>query len=183
MADFKTSLAVILENEGGYVNDPNDRGGETYKGISRRNWPNWEGWAVVDVNKSGANFPANLESSAILQINVETFYRTNFWQKRVDWGFDALDQAIATKVMDMSVNMGALTGVMLLQRALNRGFDFAVKPDGIYGQVTQMAANKVRPDALLAELRAQAALYYFDLVTADDRKRVYLLGWIRRAVR
>ena len=39
MGDFKTSLARTLRWEGGYSDDPVDRGGETYRGISRKNFP------------------------------------------------------------------------------------------------------------------------------------------------
>jgi lysozyme family protein len=35
MADFKQAYQLVLQNEGGYVNDPNDPGGETYKGVAR----------------------------------------------------------------------------------------------------------------------------------------------------
>ena len=35
MADFKKAIDKILVNEGGYVNDPTDKGGETKFGISK----------------------------------------------------------------------------------------------------------------------------------------------------
>ena len=36
MADFRLAYKKIEAAEGGYVNDPDDKGGETYKGISRK---------------------------------------------------------------------------------------------------------------------------------------------------
>jgi lysozyme family protein len=35
MAEFKTAFEVTMKAEGGYVNDPDDPGGETYKGSAR----------------------------------------------------------------------------------------------------------------------------------------------------
>lgn len=47
--DFKVALyQVVLPNEGGWVKDPADSGGETYKGISRKNFPHWSGWSEID---------------------------------------------------------------------------------------------------------------------------------------
>lgn len=48
MADFKTAYDITSGLEGGYVNDTNDLGQETYKGISRRFWPHWDGWQHID---------------------------------------------------------------------------------------------------------------------------------------
>ena len=39
MANFKESFDKVILAEGGYVNDPDDAGGETYLGISRVNHP------------------------------------------------------------------------------------------------------------------------------------------------
>lgn len=41
-------INAILEEEGGYVNDPDDQGGETYCGIARKHHPGWPGWQTVD---------------------------------------------------------------------------------------------------------------------------------------
>lgn len=37
---FDILIGIILKNEGGYVNDPDDIGGETKFGISKRSYPN-----------------------------------------------------------------------------------------------------------------------------------------------
>ena len=51
MADFHKALKRTAKYEGGYVNDPADAGGETYKGISRRANPKWDGWQLIDAHK------------------------------------------------------------------------------------------------------------------------------------
>ena len=40
MADFLKAFNKIIVNEGGYVNDKDDKGGETFMGITRKNHPN-----------------------------------------------------------------------------------------------------------------------------------------------
>ena len=37
---FETAVNTTLQYEGGYVNDPNDPGGETNFGISKKAYPN-----------------------------------------------------------------------------------------------------------------------------------------------
>ena len=48
MAIFNSAFQITMGNEGGYANNPADSGGETYKGIAKNYWPNWEGWTAVD---------------------------------------------------------------------------------------------------------------------------------------
>lgn len=48
MAEFAKAYKKLEVAEGGYVNDPDDAGGETYKGVSRKANPNWIGWIILD---------------------------------------------------------------------------------------------------------------------------------------
>ena len=41
-------LNLIYKSEGGYANMEGDSGGETYKGISRKWFPKWEGLKIID---------------------------------------------------------------------------------------------------------------------------------------
>lgn len=82
MADFNIAIKTVLENEGGYVDDPDDKGGETNFGISKRSYPS------LDIKNLTME-----EASAI--------YQKDFWK------FDGInDQAVATKLFDSFVNMG-----------------------------------------------------------------------------
>lgn len=113
MADYKHAIAKVLLTEGGYANDKDDSGGETYKGISRNNWPKWTGWAVIDAAKRSPDFPANLKPRNILGDAVMNFYRTNFWDKV---GGDLIDdQDIADLLVDAAVNEGIKPAVKRAQ--------------------------------------------------------------------
>ena len=99
MADFKTALWITGRNEGGWVNDETDRGGETYCGISRRNFPKWSGWQTLDDTsfREGLVLPE-------LDGEVTDFYKANFWDVL---DLDNMpDQDLANQVYDMAVNSG-----------------------------------------------------------------------------
>jgi lysozyme family protein len=104
MASFELAIPTVLENEGGYVNNPNDPGGETMFGISKRSYPR------LDIK--------NLTRDEAIEI-----YRTDFWK------FDGVnDQCLATKIFDSYVNMGH-TAIKLLQRLLGQAQDGAWGPN------------------------------------------------------
>jgi len=156
---FLRAVEFVLAHEGGYVNDPADPGGETKWGISRRSYPE------LDI--------ANLTREDAIAIYYRDFY--------VKYGYDRLrDEAVATKVFDMAVNMGPATAHRLLQEALVfLGYDIAV--DGILGPQTIGATNRADPRRLLQVLRWKAAERYFRLVEQRPQLRAFLLGWLRRA--
>lgn len=81
---FDEALKQTLAFEGGYANDPDDRGGETFRGISRRSFPDWPGWALIDRAKRegdrsaraiNARFVGDMEMEGL----VARLYRENFW--------------------------------------------------------------------------------------------------------
>lgn len=117
MADYSHSINKVLRHEGGYANDPVDRGGETYKGISRKAWPKWQGWTIIDAAKKRADFPNSLYANNQLNQLVIDFYKINFWQKI---GGDFLaDQDIADILMDAAVNEGIKAAVKRAQKIVH----------------------------------------------------------------
>lgn len=156
---FRRAVEVVLKHEGGYVNNPSDPGGETKYGISHRSYPN------LDIK--------NLTKEQAIEI-----YRKDWWD-RLHLG-EIKDPDVATKVMDLCVNMGARTGIMLLQRALTDvGHPVAI--DGRMGPQTIAATNAADPQRLLAALRARAAERYKQLAEKNPKLAVFLPGWLRRA--
>jgi len=96
------------------VNDHSDSGGETYKGISRKNWPKWTGWAFVDNAMNKPNFPKALYSNTQLNDSVVSFYKLNFWDKV---GGDMIaSQTIANLLVDSAVNEGVRAAIKRAQK-------------------------------------------------------------------
>lgn len=114
MADFLQAYKKTSKNEGGYANVKNDTGGETYAGISRKWFPNWSGWKIVDARKP-------LKQGQVLDISalhalVRAFYKMNFWDPIS--GDDIEDQLTAERLYDFGVNAGAPRSVMQIQEIL-----------------------------------------------------------------
>ena len=115
MADYRHAIAKVLKHEGGYVNDTDDTGGETYKGISRVNWTKWSGWVIIDIcKKDSKNFPKNAYLNPTLTDLVIGFYKLNFWDKVGGDGID--DQDIADMLVDAAVNEGVKPAVRRAQK-------------------------------------------------------------------
>lgn len=121
MADFHKALKRTAKYEGGYVNDPADAGGETYKGISRRANPKWDGWQLIDAHKKNTpnSFKKALDADADLQKMVDKLYLNNYWTPIR--GCDINSQRLAEEIFDMAVNAGVTRSIKLAQKMV--GFD------------------------------------------------------------
>jgi len=114
MGNFERAFAVVVGVEAGYVNDPNDPGGETKFGISKRTYPNVD---IVNLTLDGA----------------KAIYLSDFWNAISG---DALPWPFALLVFDCAVNQGQGIARMLMQTALG------VPSDGKIGPMTLAAAQR-----------------------------------------
>jgi len=116
MAVFEAAYKIVAKHEGGYANDPDDAGAETYKGISRRYHPGWRGWAYVDFRKKthGPVKTGDFIENEALDAEVKAFYKA--WWDRL--GAGAINsQPLANALFDFTVLSGR--GVETMQKALN----------------------------------------------------------------
>lgn len=81
---FDDAFAFIKKWEGGYVNDPSDKGGETKFGISKKSYPN------IDIKN------LSIEQAKLI-------YQKDYWNKS---GANKLDWPLSLVVFDTAVNMG-----------------------------------------------------------------------------
>jgi len=189
MADFAAALALVLEHEGGYADDPDDRGGETYRGIARRFHPDWPGWSRVDALKRGTGFPGSLAGDRRLHEAVAALYRDLYWDP---FQGDALpDQPLAEELFDTAVNLGVRRAVRFLQESLNllnrnqRNYaDLVV--DGWFGDNTLDAVLAVVADDgdarfVVRLINAMQAAHYIDVMRNDPTQEKYARGWLTRA--
>lgn len=191
MADFEIAFDETMQFEGGYANDPDDKGGETYRGIARRFHAHWEGWAIVDdlKQRSPESFRDLLDQHAELQELVKAFYRSTFW--RAIAGDQIQDQHIANELFDTGVNQGSGTAIRYLQESLNllnrqpaEVADIAV--DGVMGPETLQRLNEVlgrerqRPDTLLKLLNLFQGMRYIERARQDATQRKFIRGWLTR---
>lgn len=168
MADFAPAFERTLRHEGGYQLSvvPADRGGMTFAGIARRVHPNWPGWGLVD---SGAG-----KGDPFLRSMVREFYQAEFW-RRIR-GDAIADQAAAEAVYDCAVNLGPATAVMAAQRCTEAA------PDGVMGPKTLAALTAADPAVFLFKYALERLRLYVQICRGDRTQRVFLLGWVDRAL-
>jgi lysozyme family protein len=173
---FAEAVEVVLEHEGGYVAHPNDPGGATNWGISLRFLQSL-GYDVGDIDCDG-----DIDAEDIKQLPRERaieMYREHWWKKYRYYRIE--NQEVATKIFDLSVNMGPSEAHKVLQRALHAVGMRYVEVDGVIGPQTIGAVNQAAPAALLAAVRAEAAAFYRARVASNPKLEQFQRGWLNRA--
>ena len=174
MANFLSAFQKVLKHEGGYVNDPSDPGGETYKGVARQVWSKWDGWPLIDAQKQQPGFPASLDKNADLQEKIEQFYHSNYWDRvRGDL---IKDDNVATSLFDFAVNAGAGTSVSLTQMVIG------VEADGVLGDESIEKLNALDPGVFLASYTVAKIARYVNIVKKRPASQKYFYGWVCRAL-
>jgi lysozyme family protein len=169
-------------NEGGYNNTPGDRGGRTYKGISEKNFPAWEGWKIID--KYEPIKDNYLIKDEQLDNMVYRFYRDNFWSSlRLQ---EINSQPLAEEIYDTAVNTGSSTAVKFLQMALNllnkNQKDYKnILEDGVMGWITTSLANQCPYQAaLLKTLNGLQFMRYVEICRRDESQEKFFMSWLNR---
>ena len=165
MSSFEKAIQSVLANEGGYVHNPNDPGGETNFGISKRQHPQ------VDIK--------NLTKEAATEI-----YRADYWKPIYD---KIQTQHLATKLLDLSVLSGKGTATSFFQSAIVDVGPY-IPIDGSFGPATLKACNECNPTDLDHSFGNIMARYHYkiahDRITSGryDRATVaqHLYSWIKR---
>ena len=159
---FDYAFSRTLLNEGGYVNDPDDPGGETNYGISRRAYP--------DVDIKG-----------LTVYRAKYLYYRDYWCKS---GFDRVrDYEVVAKLFDISVNFGDDQAREIVQRALMSVYKIA------HLFTDYCSWNKLIPlingvpsnEAFLAAIRSDQAAVYRMIVRNKEPMGKFLNGWLSRA--
>lgn len=167
-------LPATLRLEGGYANVPGDKGGETYRGISRNVNPDWPGWRILDRYK-----PLNrgdLINDAELKTAVADFYWDNYFRNRQ---FDRFRYVLPALVcFDFAVHGGYSPEG--LQKLLNNRFGTSLKIDGIIGEQSLSALNAVDPVRLSHAILDWRKEHIYKIVDRDPGQEKFLNGWENR---
>lgn len=148
MAEFKPAFELSKHNEGGYVNDPLDAGGETYRGISRVYEPNWNGWAVIDSLKQqkGGTIPKFFTSEALDNL-AAPFYKQKYWNGIA--GDTIKTQLVANQLYDHTLS-GLPRTVQMIKDILNKSFK------------ANFVLNNTMTPEVIAKLNAVDQKIFFD---------------------
>lgn len=179
MAEFLPAVRFVLENEGGYANNPKDPGGATHHGISLR-FLKTLGTEYGDIDKDGDIDDYDIR--LITADNASKIYKTFWWDK---YRYGAVkDQIVATKILDFAVNAGSFRAHKIIQSAVN---DVAksnvLVVDGLLGPHTLKALNSYNAGSILFAFCWRQVEYYRGLCASNPALKVFLKGWELRAWR
>lgn len=153
--NFDACLAVVLRNEGGWSDDPQDPGGATESGITLETYSEWLGRPATD---------AELEN---LSSAVEAIYHDLYWQKVCG---DLLPKGIDLMTFDIAVNSGPRRATEIMQEALG------VTADGIIGARTRAVLAEAQALAVVASMRTLREKFYRSLAGFGHDGN----GWLAR---
>ena len=163
---------MLLEFEGGWVDDPVDPGGATNKGITFQTFKAY-GPRLLGI-------PATLENlKKLTDTQAGTIYELKFWDK-IDCNHIA-NQDLANILADFYVNAGS-NAIKILQRILNNNFSAGISVDGGMGPAT-CAAMQAAESKDLPTYKTNRIRYYRDLVARRPELQKFLKGWLNRVAK
>lgn len=177
---------LILNYEGLYVNHPNDKGGETNRGITIGTLNKAKALGIVASNVSIKSLTEDLDS--VYKIYNIMFYKKSYSNK--------LPHPLAFAYFDACINHGiggrtksgsAVGAGMLMQSILIEQFGKNISLDGIVGPNTLKAINEVlklhNPHQIATLYNNRRELYFRRIVENNPAQKVFLNGWLRRVNR
>jgi lysozyme family protein len=157
----------IIDIEGGYVNDPDDSGGETKYGITK---------AVARENGYQGDMRDLPRSKA------EEIYRNQFYYQQHYNRID--DDMVAFEVFEQGINMGNHEANTNLQKAYNILNLDTIVVDGVIGPQTLKAVNRYPYQIdLYKALNIFQGIFYIGLAQNNDKHKSFIRGWLRKRVR
>ena len=169
MANFDIAVAYVLDNEKGYVDRPDDRGGPTKFGITMK--------TLADYRKTPVTIG---DIQDLTMTEAKDVYKAKYW---LNLGFDLITNAfIATALMDVAVLYGPQTSVKIAQKAVN-SLGCNVTVDGFLGQNSAAAINTVQPSAFIKSFHGLIIDRIDAIVRNDPSESSNEQGWENRADR
>lgn len=155
-SNWKPCFGFVLQNEGGYVDNPKDPGGATNLGCTKAVWEQYVGHGVTkdNIRDLGPN-------------DVEPLYRTKYWDAI---NGDNLPVGVDYAVFDFAVNSGPSRAAKILQQVLG------VAADGKIGPATLAALEETNPRDVVTSVCEARLEFLQSLATYDTFGK----GWAKR---
>ena len=182
MNRFDECVNVVVGFEGGYVNDPDDRGGETNYGITA---------STLNSAKNKGWIPFNVTIQNIQLEHAKIIYKKGYWDAVQA---DSLPHPLDLIMFDSAINHGPSVAVKLLQKSLNTLLPYTeLKVDGIIGPLTLRAVrdyeglqdvpgshNKSNIRYLCIDVLMNRIELYLSIVMNNKSQEKFLKGWLNR---
>ena len=165
MAKLDLFAPKILRYEGGFVNDPKDRGGATNMGVTLSTW------RKVGYDKDGDGDIDADDIRLLSKADAVSVLRLNYWNR---WKADQItNQSIAEMLVDWVWGSGKW-GIVIPQRILK------VDDDGVVGMGTLFAVNNVNQRGLHASIFLARKTFIEELVKNHPDQLKFFNGWMNR---
>ena len=161
MSDFILAFSEVIGFEGGYSNNPNDKGGETKYGIAKRWYPN------VDIKNLTLN-------------EAQEIYFNNYWNPLLLG--QIVSNPIATEIFEQAINMGKSQAAIHAQKSVCLLGD-PIDIDGWFGQQTVSGINILgnkKTVPLMKCLNYYQMHRYLEIIENDPTQKGFFVGWLRR---
>ena len=157
-------IDAIIEREGGFVNNPNDRGSATNYGVTLAKLRDWRG---------NPNLTAN-DVQMMRRGEAALIYMRDYIERP---GFNLItDERLRHQVIDFGVNSGPGTAARKLQKVA--GAD----QDGVIGPQTLNAIRRMGAAKVNNLLMAERIKFMGKIVSSDHSQAAFINGWLNRAL-
>ncbi|MDR0825305.1 MAG: peptidoglycan domain protein [Prevotella sp.] len=165
MADINKLVPFILKWEGGYVNDPDDAGGATNKGVTFVTLTSYR-------KRKGHPKPSINDLKNISDAEWTDILKSLYWDK---WLADEIpNQSVANILVDWVWASGGY-GIKLPQKILG------VTVDGIVGDKTLSAVNNYPyQQELFDKLKQERFAFIERIIKSRPANKKFRQGWINR---
>lgn len=170
---FHKISKIILRHEGGYINDPDDPGGATNKGIA---WNTWKAYAKIDINVE----PTLENLKKLSDKDAEIIYRKRYWEPK--YFCKLKNDKVGLMVYDWTITSGG--AAKKIQELLNKEFAQKLTVTRRIDISTIDALNNIdNQQKLLERITEIRKSYYKNLVYKNGKAtalKKYLKGWLNR---
>ena len=154
--NWEQCFALVLKNEGGYVDNNSDPGGATNLGCTKATWEAWVGHSVTKD-----------DIKALMPNDVMPLYKAKYWDTIKG---DDLPEGVDYAIFDFAINSGPSRAAKALQSVLG------VNPDGKIGPATLDALEAANPRDIATSICEARLAFLQSLPTYGTFGK----GWSRR---
>ena len=165
MAKAEVLFDFIRRWEGGWADDPVDRGGQTNMGVTLSTWRS------CGYDKDGDGDLDDDDLRLVTSEDVFQIFKKYYWNR---WQADSIhSQSLANILVDW-VWASGVNGIKIPQRML--GLDV----DGIVGAKTLYSINHVNARNFFELVKLERLKFVEGIVERDSSQSKFLQGWKRR---
>lgn len=158
----------ILQAEGGYSQDPSDRGGETHYGVT---------WPTLRRAQNLRLVPYSTTIRELTRTEALVIYKALYWDLS---HCEDMPPALGLAVFDAAVHSGPMTAAKWLQHALSVAQGATFPEDGIVGQMTVALTQSLPVGPVLHEFLGARREFLHRIAERDPRQHRFERGWENR---